>query len=589
MSAQRHAALHSYRTRFFSRHLFPHLIKLSLIVASLVSVSGLSRAYAADGSTTFIPVASTPRSTPTTKSVRQAVFVNYPKDTAMEVVAAKASFVILPRTEWRYRDNLRANGYSGKVVQYFLANEVHGPGPYASAAAACDTSFVPHINQVAYNKGDFCKYLHANESWFLHNGAGKRLYSISGGRTMYHMNPASSGWRAFALQRMVRDVFGDSVQAKMGFDGVFLDNLAPKTYKLRNQVENADGTVREFASDSAYRDAVRGYLSALSGTLRPTSLIWANMIDDYRVSKDDYLSYVQYLDGWLNEAWSVGWGSQYLAVEDWNLHLELAEATLAQGKAVLTNAQGSRYDYNRQQFALASHLLVTNNSKAYFRYSEASKYGEWWQYDNYNVTLGAPRGKRYQTGTSWRRDFECGYVTADPTTRSGKIVQTSCGSTSPSPTPAPVAPSRIALPGRFQAEDYKAGGSNVGYSDSTSGNEGSVYRTDNVDIQQCSDGTNCYNIAWVTSGEWMAYDVSVATSGTYQFKVRVATPNSDRRFRIEVDGANVTGSIGVPQTGDWQSWTDVSRNLSLSAGNHTIKIVAETSSFNLNYVTVTKL
>jgi hypothetical protein len=52
---------------------------------------------------------------------------------------------------------------------------------------------------------------------------------------MYHMSPASSGWRAFALQRMVRNVFGDSVQAKLGFDGVLLDHLAPKTYKLRKQ------------------------------------------------------------------------------------------------------------------------------------------------------------------------------------------------------------------------------------------------------------------------------------------------------------------------------------------------------------------
>ena len=358
------------------------------------------------------------------KTVRQAVYVNYPKDTAMEVVAAKASTVVLPRTERRYRDNLRANGYTGKVTQYFLANEVHGPGPYANSSAWCDSSHVPHINQVAHQQGDFCKYLHANESWFLHNGAGNRLYSVSGGRIMYHMNPASSGWRNFALQRMVRDVFGDSVQAKLGFDGIFLDNLAPKTYKLRKQVYNADGVVREYGTDSAYRDAVRGYLSTLSGKLRPGSLIWANIIDDYRVSKDDYMSYVQYLDGWLNEAWSVNWSGQYLTVDDWANHLAIAEATLAQGKAVLTNAQGSRYDYNRQQFALASHLLITNNSKAYFRYSEASKYGEWWQYDNYNITLGAPKGRRYLSGTTWRRDFDCGYVTVDPAAHTGKIVQT---------------------------------------------------------------------------------------------------------------------------------------------------------------------
>jgi hypothetical protein len=408
--------------------MFPSLIKLILITVSLVSLSGLTSIRtvlaAGEGTNIYVPVASSPRSAPSTKNVRQAVFVNYPKDTTMEVVAAKASFVILPRTEWRYRDNLRANGYTGKVVQYFLANEVHGPGPYSSSSSWCDSSHVPHINQVAYNKGDFCKYIHPNESWFLHNGAGKRLFSENSGRIMYHMNPASSGWRSFALQRMVRDIFGDSVQAKMGFDGIFLDNLAGQTYKLRKQVDNADGVVQEYGSDAAYRDAMRGYLASLSSTLRPGSLIWANMIDDYRLSKADYMSYVDHLDGWLNEAWVVGWNSEPLSAAEWNTHLEIVEATLGQGKAALTNVQGTRYDYNRQQFGFASYLLVTNNSKAYFRYANAAAYGQWWQYDNYNTNLGAPKGRRYQVGSTWRRDFECGYVTVDPTTRVGKIVST---------------------------------------------------------------------------------------------------------------------------------------------------------------------
>jgi hypothetical protein len=92
----------------------------------------------------------------------------------------------------------------------------------------------------------------------------------------------------------------------------------------------------------------------------------------------------------------------------------------------------------------------------------------------------------------------------------------------------------------------------------------------------------------VTSGEWLAYDVSVATSGSYQFKVRTATPYDGKKLRIEVDGVNVTGSISVPNTYNWQSWTDTTATLPLTAGNHTIKIVAETSSFNINYVTVTR-
>ena len=41
----------------------------------------------------------------------------------------------------------------------------------------------------------------------------------------------------------------------------------------------------------------------------------------------------------------------------------------------------------------------------------------------------------------------------------------------------------VTVPGRVQAENYDVGGANVAYMDSTVGNAGGSYRTDNVDIQ----------------------------------------------------------------------------------------------------------
>jgi hypothetical protein len=139
------------------------------------------------------------------------------------------------------------------------------------------------------------------------------------------------------------------------------------------------------------------------------------------------------------------------------------------------------------------------------------------------------------------------------------------------------------LPGKFQAEDYKAGGRNTGYMDSTSGNSGGQYRSDDVDIQNTSDSGGGYIIAYVTAGEWLAYDVNVTTGGNYTFGARVASPYSGKRFHIEVDGVNVSGSINVPQTGGWQTWKDVWTGwIPLTAGNHTVRFVAETDSFNIN-------
>jgi hypothetical protein len=163
---------------------------------------------------------------------------------------------------------------------------------------------------------------------------------------------------------------------------------------------------------------------------------------------------------------------------------------------------------------------------------------------------------------------------------------------SPTSTPSPISAQGASIPGRIQAEDYNTGGEGVGYHDTTSGNAGAAYRADDVDIQPCTDPTTpsgqaCFNVGWPAAGEWLAYDINVTAAGNYQIVARMASIYGNRSFHIEVDGQNVTGSITVPNTGGWQSWTNVtSPSFALSAGNHTVKIVEESNGFNLNYFDV---
>jgi hypothetical protein len=85
----------------------------------------------------------------------------------------------------------------------------------------------------------------------------------------------------------------------------------------------------------------------------------------------------------------------------------------------------------------------------------------------------------------------------------------------------------------------------------------------------------------------MAYSVNVGTAGTYHVSARVASIYTGMKFHIEVDGKNVTGSVTVPNTKGWQTWTTVtSGSFSLSAGAHTLKFVDETNGFNVNYFDV---
>nr|MBA2452327.1 carbohydrate-binding protein [Chloroflexia bacterium] len=165
------------------------------------------------------------------------------------------------------------------------------------------------------------------------------------------------------------------------------------------------------------------------------------------------------------------------------------------------------------------------------------------------------------------------------------VATNSAGSSAPSdPASATTA---TALPGRIEIEDYREGGANFGHFDTTAGNIGGAYRNDDVDIQTTGDTAGTHNVGWIDAGEWLAYDVIADTDGNYTFTARVASPNSGKTFRIEIDGTNLTGSIAVPNTGGWQKWANVTVGpFPITAGSHTLRIVMETNGFNLNYLDV---
>jgi len=144
-----------------------------------------------------------------------------------------------------------------------------------------------------------------------------------------------------------------------------------------------------------------------------------------------------------------------------------------------------------------------------------------------------------------------------------------------------------AIPGAIQSEDFDSGGSGTSYWDSSAGNSGGQYRSTNVDIERASEGG--YNIGWTTRGEWLQYTVNVAKSATYTLEARVASYGAGGNFRVQFGGVNKTGSMTIPNTGGWQTWTTIRKNVSLSAGQQRMRVVFETvgssgTTGNLTYI-----
>lgn len=131
------------------------------------------------------------------------------------------------------------------------------------------------------------------------------------------------------------------------------------------------------------------------------------------------------------------------------------------------------------------------------------------------------------------------------------------------------------IPGTIEAEQFDEGGPGVAYYDTTPGNSGGVFRSTDVDIEPASGGG--YNVGWIDAGEWLRYTVNVSSGGGYTMQARVASLGAGGRFHVEANGANVTGSLAIPDTGGWQNWTTVSASVQLGAGQQTLRIVIDTS------------
>lgn len=150
-----------------------------------------------------------------------------------------------------------------------------------------------------------------------------------------------------------------------------------------------------------------------------------------------------------------------------------------------------------------------------------------------------------------------------------------------------------AIPGVIEFEEYDVGGNNSSYYDDSPGsdvNPAPDYRADeDVDIENCEDTGNGYNLGWTTAGEWTEYTVNVETAGSYNIDIRAATETADKSISLEIDGKTIVSNLAIPSTGGWQVWESVIvEDVQLEAGEQVIRMtIGDNDYVNLNKMTFT--
>ncbi len=138
------------------------------------------------------------------------------------------------------------------------------------------------------------------------------------------------------------------------------------------------------------------------------------------------------------------------------------------------------------------------------------------------------------------------------------------GSTpTPGPTATPTPVAGYAIPGKIEAENYSA--------------------MNGIQTEATGDTGGGLNIGWTDTGDWMDYNVNVATTGTYEIQYRVASPNNNSQIQLR-RGTTTLATTTVPNTGGWQNWQTISANTSLSAGAQTLRLYVSAGGFNINWL-----
>ena len=161
-------------------------------------------------------------------------------------------------------------------------------------------------------------------------------------------------------------------------------------------------------------------------------------------------------------------------------------------------------------------------------------------------------------------------------------------------TGAPYGGTAAAVPGTVYAANYDTGGQGVAYNVTSTNGSANSYRSDGVDLEATADtqnntGAGADDIGWTTAGQWFNYTVNVATAGTYTVAFRVASPYgiADALHIDNASGTNLSGSVTIPNTGGYQTWTTVDASVTLPAGQQTLTVDQDSNGWNFHYMTFT--
>lgn len=119
------------------------------------------------------------------------------------------------------------------------------------------------------------------------------------------------------------------------------------------------------------------------------------------------------------------------------------------------------------------------------------------------------------------------------------------------------------VPIRIEAEDFVDGGE--------------------VQIEASADEDGGENVGFTDPGDFLEYTVNVPVSGTYTIAYRLAGQNDSDGFEVSFGGVVVDTQL-MPSTGGWQTWVTQTGEITLVAGEQTMRLDFIGGQVNINWI-----
>jgi uncharacterized repeat protein (TIGR02059 family) len=128
------------------------------------------------------------------------------------------------------------------------------------------------------------------------------------------------------------------------------------------------------------------------------------------------------------------------------------------------------------------------------------------------------------------------------------------------------APEWITIPGKIEAENYTF---KYGMQAETTGDTGGGQ-----------------NLGYIGDGDWVEYAIENKVPQTaYQILFRLAATSASGVIDYFIDDV-YAGRVNAPNTGNWQVYQSVKKNIDIPEGKHYLKLLVTKAGFNLNYVEI---